>query len=204
MRISFFLVFALSTQINLESIAQDERFIRKFFAKKKVTSTSDGRYVNHLSFKDKTYFYDLDGDQIEEGIQKEIYDGKLRVNLLSNFGALIKFIEFETQGSLPDLYKIKIHELSEKDRLIVFYVYEGEIKGEEFYGITNLYFGVFPKENIAQIKLTKGPAVWLEHEQKSRYLQRIHQIRVEDLDRDGRKEVHVYKSGSTISRVIKL
>lgn len=204
MKILFYLSFCFSLAlISSTCFSQDESFIREFFSKFKTEPKDASRFIKEMSFKGKTYFYDLDGNGIEEGIQKEIRDGVMYLNFITGFGRVFKSLRFDPFGAMPELYKIRIHRLSKEKRLLVFYMYDGYIDANEFYGMTTLYFGIVPNEKLEKMKFRKGPRVWLEKEDNIRYVQRIHKIQVEDLDNDGVKEVIVSRGGTPISRVIK-
>lgn len=197
--ILFFYLFSFA----FNGFSQDERFIRKFFSKVQPKKSDNERFIKKLVFKDKIYNYDLNGDGLTESMQKSLEDGILHLKIMDGFGRVLHKFKFGTSGADTDIYKIQVRSLTPKKGILLFYVYNGYIEGREFYGTTNLYYAIFPRDDIRKMVFDKGPAIWMEKRGVVSYLQRIHQITLEDINNDNIKELIISKSGTPINRVYK-
>ena len=99
---------------------------------------------------------------------------------------------FVATGREGHVYRIGINRIGENLKLLSLYFYDGFVESGGFYATATLYFLTFRESDLGDFKLTRGPAIFLEHETLNRYRKRDYKIKLEDLDRNGIKEVVVH------------
>lgn len=175
------------------SHGQDERFFQKIYSRQEAVENREKGREYIWEAWGKIFRYDLNGDGLPEGLQMVKKDHEDWFYILGNRKRILAQYRLQTKGRESRVYRIKIAEMAKDLKLLTLYFYDGFVESSEFYGTATLYFITFNPSDFNSLKLTKGPAVWLEHETQIRYRQRDYGVKLKDLDRDGIKEVVVYQ-----------
>ena len=185
MRKLFCLVLAFASH------GQDQRF----FEELKFSNGVDKKEIKGKGYTWKTWGkvlrYDLNGDNSPEGLQMVKKDHEDWFYIRDNGGYVLAKYRLESKGRESGGYRIKINDLGKNLRLLSLYFYDGFTEYNEFYGTASIYFIAFKINNLDTMKFSKGPSIWLEQKKRGHYRQRDYTVRMEDLDRDGIKELIV-------------
>ena len=172
--------------------SQDERIIKDL-----LNIKNDKIVEKHYSWEVKSplYRFDLTGNGLKESFQIEKKDGEDWFKLYNYQKKLVYEIKFARTGLNSHLYKIIKSRLSFSPpiTLLIIHHYQGLAAYTNFYANTRLYFLTIEDQLLNQTFLFKGPLIWEEEESfPGRYRQRLYKISIEDLDKDGIKEVIIY------------
>ena len=174
------------------SYGQDERLFRKLFNQQSRDEAQEKTYT--WEAWGKVFSYDLDGDGALEGLQMVKRDQEDWFYIRNRQGRVLGKYRLQTKGRESGVYRIKINKIGDDLKLLGLYFYDGFTESSEFYGTASLYFLTYrPSQLGSSMVFTQGPSVWLENKTRIRYLQRNYGVVLQDLNRDGIKEVVVHK-----------
>ena len=139
----------------------------------------------------QVFRYDLNDDGLAEGLQIAKKDHQNWLYLYDNRGGALASYQFTTLGRNSGLYRVKLNKLAQGLKLLSLYFYDGLAASNELYATATLYFITFDSKDLKKMHFSKGPAVWIENKTLTGYRQRSYQIKLEDIDHDGTKEVIV-------------
>ncbi|MCY4645234.1 MAG: hypothetical protein OXB88_11510 [Bacteriovoracales bacterium] len=140
----------------------------------------------------RVFRYDLNGDGLLEGLQAVKKDRQDWFYVRDHNNHVLFKGRLQTVGRASRVYRIKINRIGPDLKLLGLYFYDGFSHGDEFYGTSSLYFLTFKQSKLENFKLTQGPSISLEYETSYRYRRRRYKIKLEDLNRNGIKEVVIY------------
>lgn len=183
--------------------AQDERYFREIVTGDHVQAKEqDLPEADIVSFS-KAYELDLTGNHRFERIIFERRDGIDWVTIYNYQKELIFEYQLDTQAAGSRVYKIKMNDVSQSERLLSLYFYEGATDYLNFKANTRLYFLTFKVDDLKQMTAQKGPRIWEEFSDKrGHYHQRAYDVNLVDLNSSQVKEIVV--SFRTIRRVYRL
>ena len=192
MRIIFGLIFPI-----LFCHGQDERFFREFlFPPQKKEIDQNIHYTWQI--EGKVFRYDLDGDGSLEQLQMVKKDQEDWFYLSRESGDTLVRLKLQAEGRGSHIYRIRINNLATDLKVMMLYYYEGFSEFKEFYGTGRVYFLTFNPSQIKgkakdSFRLTKGASIWQERRSRVGYYQVEYQLKVDDLNGDGFKEVVVHR-----------
>ena len=175
------------------ALAQDERFFRDFLSKDLQIKRELKKEKVHFRSISEFYDFDLNGDYRNESFIFEKKDGQGILYIYSYDRKKIFGYEFETLGKNARPYRISVKNLSSKTKVFIVYYYEGNANYLKFKGSSRLYFLTIDNNDLNTLSMYKGPPVFEEFEnfKKGHYHQRIYNVRAEDFNTDGTKELSV-------------
>lgn len=167
------------------SYGQDERFFRELYSQQRTTMPQQYTW----QIWGKVFRYDLNDDGLLEGLQVAKKDQEDWFYIREHKGGVLAKYRLETKGRESRIYRVKINQIADDLKLLSLYFYNGFVEADKFYGTATLYFVTFHPSKLNSMKITKGPSIWLEYKTPTYYVQRDYQIKLQDIDRDGIKEV---------------
>lgn len=184
-------------------MSQDERYFRELITGDHVQAKEKEQKAADIVSFSKAYELDLTGNHRFERIIFERRDGIDWVTIYNYQKELLFEYPLDTQAADSRVYKLKLNDVSQTERLLTLYFYEGATDYLNFKGNVRLYFITFKKADLNQMKAQKGPRIWEEFSDKrGHYHQRAYDVNLVDLNSSQVKEIVVnYK---TIRRVYKM
>jgi hypothetical protein len=192
MRIFCLLSLALIFVFANRSYGQDERLWRKILTGDVIEDEKKAPVAPKYVFAGATYRLDLDGDGKLEGIQMVKNDLLDAVEIFTPDGRRLFRGDLEPQGVLARVERLRLVDLSPQTRVLIIHYYEGKTEGRRMEATARLWFLTWPKTDLSQMTLTKGPGYWHEFEGvREQYGRRLYSVNVRDYDNDGTKDIAV-------------
>ena len=183
--------------------AQDEYFLRNLLDREKPQDSSSrerGRDDSKFQTRTGRYLFDLNDDGKKESFYFSKRDGGNWLFIYDNENREIFSYFFESHGPWSWAYKLEARYLSAQHRIFLIYFYEGRTDYTKFQSTARIYFLTLDRSQLGSLKMTKGPYLWEEYEDKlGHYHHRTQFLSLADLDGNGMREV-IVKYG-LISRV---
>lgn len=189
--LNFILIFSLYLTTFSYLFAQNERFIRSMFAdqiskKENLNSNKKHKWVVSTPL----YQIDLNEDGVAEHIQVSKKDAEEWFVIMNSKRISLLEVKLDRIGMESFVYKVRLITISKTATVLIIYHYQGYYKDINFLGRTKVYFVSIDNKDLSTLKYYAGPTIWEEKESfPNRYSQRFYDIKVEDLDLDGTKEI---------------
>ncbi len=187
----YLLLFSLILSFSL--FAQDERDYRSLFLGK-LKREAEERPTPNYKWRVNTPFYylDLTGDGLEESFGVEKRDGEDWIHFLDLLKRPFKSFKLDATGVQSYLYRIQMAQLSKTTKVIILYFFEGMNQTTEFRSSGRLYFITIDDSKLATLSMYKGPYILYEKQElPEHYHQRKFNVTLEDINKDGSKEIIV-------------
>ena len=173
--------------------AQDERYFRQLFSgeiNKTETVVDEKKYSYFVH--SPYYALDLNRDGVSEQIVFVKKDNEDWIEILNSEKKKIFGYLFENKGFDSELFRVELKTLSSKTSILLLYYYEGVSKYINFQGTSRVYAITIDNNDLRTMKAFKGPSFFDEEKTfKGHYHKRNYEVFLEDLNRDGVKELIV-------------
>lgn len=173
--------------------AQDERYFRQLFSgeiNKTQTVVNEKKYSYFVH--SPYYAIDLNRDGVAEQIVFVKKDNEDWIEILNFEKKKIFGYLFENKGFDSELFRVELKTLSSKTSILLLYYYEGVSKYINFQGTSRVYAVTIDNNDLSTMKAFKGPSFFDEEKTfKGHYHKRNYEVFLEDLNRDGVKELIV-------------
>ena len=171
-------------------LAQDERIMRKMLSGSLLKEEAEQNSTLHYSIDSSRYYFDLDGDKIQEYFQTSHRDGQLWVEIRQSNEGLLYEVKLDTLNIDARVYKIKISQINPKVKLIMLFTYLGKIEVPSlFYSEARLFFITLEE---SQFYFAHGPYYFMEKQKlKDQYANRHSKINLFDYNLDNTIDVGV-------------
>ncbi len=196
-----FLCLLFVCVVSWHALAQDERYFRQLFSGElnKGDKRDDAR---KYSWNVHTPYYslDLNRDGKEEQV---VFVKKENEDWIEIFDAqknkIFSYL-FENKGYDSELFRIELKTLNASTDILVLYYYEGVSKYINFQGTSRIYAITIDKRDLATLSAFKGISFFDEVKTfKGHYHKRFYEVYLEDLTRDGTKELIIkHRNASTV------
>ena len=173
--------------------AQDERYFRQLFSgeinnKKELVETKKYSYFVHTPY----YAIDLNRDKLDENIVFVKKDNEDWIEILDSNKTKIFSYRFENKGFDSELFRVELKTLSNSTSILLLYYYEGVSKYINFQGTSRVYAITIDNNDLKTMSAFKGPSFFDEQKTfKGHYHKRNYHVYLEDLDKNGVKELIV-------------
>lgn len=181
--------------------AQDERYFRQLFSGeinkgKEEVDEKKYSYFVHTPY----YALDLNRDGVPEQIVFVKKDNEDWIEILNSEKKKIFGYLFENKGYDSELFRVELKTLSPTSSILLLYYYEGISKYINFQGTSRVYAITIDNNDLNTMKAFKGPSFFDEQKTfKGHYHKRNYEVILEDLNRDGVKELIVkHRNTSTV------
>lgn len=186
------LSLALISVFANRSYGQDERLWRKILTGEVLEEDKKPVVAPKYVFAGATYRLDLDGDKQMDGIQIVKNDLIDSVEIFNSNGNMIFRGVLEPQGVLARVERLRLVDISPETRVLIIHYYEGKTESRRMEATARLWFITWPRADIRQMSLSKGPGYWHEFEVvREQYGRRLYSVNVRDYDNDGVKDIAV-------------
>lgn len=181
--------------------AQDERYFRQLFSGEINKDKAEVEEKRYSYFVHTPYYaLDLNRDGVPEQIVFVKKDNEDWIEILNSSKKKIFGYLFENKGYDSELFRVELKTLSASTSILLLYYYEGISKYINFQGTSRVYAITIDNNDLNTMKTLKGPSFFDEQKTfKGHYHKRNYEIILEDLNRDGVKELIVkHRNTSTV------
>lgn len=188
--LGLFLLFLLTFNVS----AQDERYYRQILNGELPTQGQNIKETQEHQFnvKGASYNVDLNGDGFDEVIQPQKRDGVDWLEIQDSTKRKIFETKLLAIGVESVIYKIKLAQLSEKTKVLILFLDEGQTSGRRFESTARIFLLTFDNNDFSTFKLTQGPHHFHEKEgQRDQYWRRNYSVDIRDVDKNGIRDVVV-------------
>lgn len=200
MRTVIFLTLCVVSHL---AFGQDERFYRDIFNGNLLEGVKPLHYK--IEVASSKYMIDLNSDGIKDSFQTIKRDGIDFIRINDAYGKVMLERELLTKGGKSKIFKAHLKNVNKDTNVLILHFYEGQNESSIFEGSARLYFITFPKNNLAEATLTKGPYFWTENERAAgKYFNRRYSVNVIDYNDDGTNEISVSFNSSQRMYLYKL
>lgn len=174
-------------------LAQDERDYRALFLGKLKREAEESPAPNYKWRVNTPFYYlDLTGDNLEESFGIEKRDGEDWIHFLDLLKRPFRSFKLDATGAESFLYKVQLSRISKRAQVLILYFFEGKNRTTEYRSTGRLYFITIDDSKLATLSLFKGPYIMDEKEElPEHYHQRKFNVMLEDVNKDGTKEIIV-------------
>lgn len=165
--------------------------------------------LNQVTIEDKKnvrifsdyYRIDLNGDGHLEGIAVENSDQGSSLHFFKNYYEYFQELKVSSGGTFSKIDRLEVKSISGDENVILIYFSEGVSKYLTLRSRQRLYVVYVPSMLFkAPFEIIKGPVIFEEYQKRGHYHTRKYDIILEDLNKDGVKEILV--KNKSIERVI--
>lgn len=181
--------------------AQDERYFRQLFSGEINKGKAEVDEKKYSYFVHTPYYaLDLNRDGVPEQIVFVKKDNEDWIEILNSEKKKIFGYRFENKGYDSELFRVELKTLSPTSSILLLYYYEGISKYINFQGTSRVYAITIDNNDLNTMKAFKGPSFFDEQKTfKGHYHKRNYEVILEDLNRDGVKELIVkHRNTSTV------
>ncbi|MEA9356945.1 hypothetical protein SHI21_12040 [Bacteriovorax sp. PP10] len=181
--------------------AQDERYFRQLFSGEINKGKAEADEKKYSYFVHTPYYaLDLNRDGVPEQIVFVKKDNEDWIEILNSEKKKIFGYLFENKGYDSELFRVELKTLSPTSSILLLYYYEGISKYINFQGTSRVYAITIDNNDLSTMKAFKGPSFFDEQKTfKGHYHKRNYEVILEDLNRDGVKELIVkHRNTSTV------
>lgn len=181
--------------------AQDERYFRQLFSGEINKGKAEVDEKKYSYFVHTPYYaLDLNRDGVPEQIVFVKKDNEDWIEILNSEKKKIFGYLFENKGYDSELFRVELKTLSPTSSILLLYYYEGISKYINFQGTSRVYAITIDNNDLNTMKAFKGPSFFDEQKTfKGHYHKRNYEVILEDLNRDGVKELIVkHRNTSTV------
>lgn len=154
-----------------------------------ISEESKYSYYIHTPF----YSFDLNHDRNPEKLVFVKKDSEDWFEVFEkDHGELKKVFSyrFETKGFDSQLFKIELKRLSATTSILILHYFEGVTRYTEMQSTSRIYVVTIDNDDLKTMSAFKGPSVFEEYKSfKRHYHLRNYQVYLEDLNKDGNKEL---------------
>lgn len=181
--------------------AQDERYFRQLFSGEINKGKAEVEEKKYSYFVHTPYYaLDLNRDGVPEQIVFVKKDNEDWIEILNSDKKKIFGYLFENKGYDSELFRVELKTLSGTTSILLLYYYEGISKYINFQGTSRVYAITIDNNDLNTMKAFKGPSFFDEQKTfKGHYHKRNYEVILEDLNRDGVKELILkHRNTSTV------
>jgi hypothetical protein len=181
--------------------AQDERYFRQLFSGEINKGKAEVDEKKYSYFVHTPYYaLDLNRDGLPEQIVFVKKDNEDWIEILNSDKKKIFGYLFENKGYDSELFRVELKTLGPTTSILLLYYYEGISKYINFQGTSRVYAITIDNNDLNTMKAFKGPSFFDEQKTfKGHYHKRNYEVILEDLNRDGVKELIVkHRNTSTV------
>lgn len=149
------------------------------------------------------YKIDLNGDGHFEGLAIENSDLGSSIHFFKNHFEHFQELRVASGGTFSKIDRVEVKSISQNEGVIIIYFTEGLSKYLTLRSRQRLYVVYIPPKLFEiPFRLNKGPVIFEEYSNRQHYHVRKYDVSVEDLNKDGRKEILIRNKKS--ERVMRL
>lgn len=185
------LLFCLGTP----AWGQDERYYRQILSGDlpKLSEGMSESKGHQFNVAGPGYLIDLNGDGVEETLRPQKRDGVDWIEV-TDFGKRRIFdAQLLAMGSESVLYKARLITLGTGLKALILFLDEGFTAGREFESTAKIFVVSWENNDLSSMKISPGPHFYHEKQSiREQYFRRDYLVNVEDLNKDGKKEIIVH------------